>query len=96
MLVLKPNCECCGKDLPPNSEEARICSFECTFCTTCAEGSLENICPNCGGGFAPRPVRPLEMLLRYPALTEKVPFLVNWGKHKLWKEKYGNKPPEKR
>ena len=57
-LQLRPNCEYCDKDLPPNSTEARICSYECTFCTDCVESELGNVCPNCGGGFAPRPIRP--------------------------------------
>ena len=58
MLNLHPNCECCDKDLPPESTEAHICSYECTFCTECVEGILQNVCPNCGGGFVPRPIRP--------------------------------------
>ena len=58
MLELRPICENCEKALPPNSAEARICSFECTFCAPCVESLLFNVCPNCGGGFAPRPVRP--------------------------------------
>lgn len=57
-LELRPNCECCDKDLPPSSTEARICTFECTFCAACVETVLLNVCPNCGGGFAPRPIRP--------------------------------------
>jgi hypothetical protein len=57
-LQLRPNCEYCDKDLPPHSLEARICSYECTFCADCAENKLSNVCPNCGGGFAPRPIRP--------------------------------------
>jgi hypothetical protein len=57
-LVLKPNCELCDRDLPPVSAEARICSYECTFCAVCVEGALRNVCPNCGGGFVPRPIRP--------------------------------------
>jgi hypothetical protein len=57
-LALRPNCECCDKDLPPSSIEARICSFECTFCADCVERVLANVCPNCGGGFQPRPIRP--------------------------------------
>ncbi|MBC7281148.1 DUF1272 domain-containing protein [Hoeflea sp.] len=57
-LELRPNCEGCDKDLPPHSTEARICSFECTFCADCVETALLNVCPNCGGGFAPRPIRP--------------------------------------
>ena len=58
MLDLRPSCEHCDKDLPPKSHEACICTFECTFCADCAHGVFENVCPNCGGGFAPRPVRP--------------------------------------
>src|SRR3984885_14688607 len=57
-LELRPNCEYCDKDLPPEPSEARICSFECTFCADCVESHLKNVCPNCGGGFAPRPIRP--------------------------------------
>src|SRR6266852_3607636 len=57
-LQLRPNCQYCDKDLPPTSTEARICSYECTFCTDCAENKLGNVCPNCGGGFVPRPIRP--------------------------------------
>jgi hypothetical protein len=58
MLELRPTCENCNKALTPDSVEARICSYECTFCVTCVENVLENVCPNCGGGFAPRPIRP--------------------------------------
>lgn len=58
MLQLRPNCEHCDKDLPADSEEARICSYECTFCCDCVEHVLENVCPNCGGGLVPRPIRP--------------------------------------
>ena len=57
-LELRPNCECCDIDLPPASTSARICSFECTFCSDCVENVLLDVCPNCGGGFAPRPIRP--------------------------------------
>lgn len=58
MLELRPNCEWCDRDLPPEAEEARICSYECTFCADCVERHLSNVCPNCGGGFVPRPIRP--------------------------------------
>ena len=58
MLELRPNCEYCDKDLPPGATDAQICSFECTFCAECVENVLHNVCPNCGGGFAPRPIRP--------------------------------------
>ncbi|MFL5337743.1 MAG: DUF1272 domain-containing protein [Geminicoccaceae bacterium] len=57
-LELRPNCEWCDKDLPPAATNARICSYECTFCADCVERHLENVCPNCGGGFVPRPIRP--------------------------------------
>ena len=75
MLELRPSCENCGKALPPAATDARICSFECTFCTACVEGVLANVCPNCGGGFVPRPVRPVRNwngdnhLVKYPAGT---------------------------
>jgi len=59
-LQLRPNCEYCDKDLPPNSVQARICSYECTFCADCVDIRLGNVCPNCGGGFAPRPIRPAQ------------------------------------
>ena len=59
MLELRPNCELCDKDLPPASTAACICSYECTFCSDCVESVLENVCPNCGGGFARRPIRPI-------------------------------------
>ena len=58
MLELRPNCEYCDKDLPADALDARICSYECTFCADCVESKLHNVCPNCGGGFAPRPIRP--------------------------------------
>ncbi len=58
MLALRPNCELCDADLPPDSADARICSYECTFCAACVERRLGNVCPNCGGGFVPRPIRP--------------------------------------
>jgi hypothetical protein len=58
MLELRPTCEHCNKPLPPDASEARICSYECTFCAACVETVLGNVCPNCGGGFEPRPVRP--------------------------------------
>ena len=58
MLELRPNCEMCDCDLPADSPDARICSYECTFCATCVETALHNVCPNCTGGFVPRPIRP--------------------------------------
>ena len=56
MLEIRPSCEQCNKELPPDSTEANICSFECTFCSGCVE-LLQNVCPNCGGGFVSRPIR---------------------------------------
>jgi uncharacterized protein len=58
MLELRPTCENCNKALPPDALDARICSYECTFCAACVETVLQNVCPNCGGGFTPRPIRP--------------------------------------
>jgi uncharacterized protein len=72
MLLLKPNCECCNRDLPPDSRDARICSFECTFCRICADAVLDGVCPNCGGELVRRPIRPESKLARYPASTERV------------------------
>ena len=60
MLELRPNCELCDRDLPPTSEDARICSYECTYCAHCVDTVLCNVCPTCGGGFVSRPIRPLE------------------------------------
>lgn len=57
-LELRPNCEYCDKNLPPAAIDAMICTYECTFCADCVETRLHNVCPNCGGGFAPRPIRP--------------------------------------
>ena len=72
MLELRPNCECCDRDLPPDSQEATICTFECTFCAACAEAVLQGRCPNCGGELVRRPVRPRDMLERHPASTKRV------------------------
>ena len=72
MLELRPTCECCDHDLPPDAPGAVICTFECTFCTACADGVLGGVCPNCGGAFAPRPVRPAHLLAAYPASTVRV------------------------
>jgi len=72
MLEMRPNCECCDKDLPPDSTEAVICTFECTFCTDCARDRLHGVCPNCGGGLVSRPVRPTRLLEKYPASTKRV------------------------
>ncbi|RWO07719.1 MAG: DUF1272 domain-containing protein [Mesorhizobium sp.] len=72
MLELRPNCECCDKDLPPEATDALICTFECTFCADCAANVLGGACPNCGGNFSARPIRPAAMLDKYPASTKRV------------------------
>ena len=72
MLELRPNCECCNRDLPPESGEARICTYECTFCADCADNKLNGVCPNCGGNFQPRPIRPAAKLLKNPPSAKRV------------------------
>ena len=72
MLQLRPGCERCDRDLPPDSQDARICSFECTFCRNCAETVLAGKCPNCGGELLARPRRPEGKLAKFPASTERV------------------------
>jgi len=72
MLEMRPNCECCDKDLSPASTEAMICTFECTFCVICAERRLDGICPNCGGELRPRPVRPARLLEKYPPSSKRI------------------------
>ena len=56
MLEMRPSCERCGVALPPDGD-ARICSYECTFCPACT-GEMGQ-CPNCGGELLPRPRRVL-------------------------------------
>ena len=72
MLQLRPNCECCNRDLPPDSADAFICSFECTFCRDCVNGVLGGKCRNCGGELVARPRRPADKLAKYPASTDRV------------------------
>jgi hypothetical protein len=102
MLELRPTCEHCNKALPPASAEARICSFECTFCATCVDGLLHNVCPNCGGGFAPRPVRPARdwkggnCLDRYPASTAIKHRPVDASAHAALAAAIGDLPPGQR
>ena len=72
MLELRPNCECCDRNLPPESNEAMICTFECTFCADCAGRVLGGVCPNCGGNFVRRPIRPAALLVKYPASTTRI------------------------
>jgi len=72
MLALRPNCEHCDRDLPAESAEAMICTFECTFCRKCAQTVYQGRCPNCGGNFERRPIRPAQHLEKHPASTERV------------------------
>jgi uncharacterized protein len=71
MLELRPICENCGKKLPNDSSEAMICTFECTFCKDCVNNLLHDVCPNCGGGFEKRPIRPKEKLAKYPMKADE-------------------------
>ena len=102
MLELRPTCEHCNKALPPDSADAMICSFECTFCQTCARDLFRNVCPNCGGGFSPRPIRPVvnwngdNYLGKYPPGTKVKYRPVNLDAHKALAAKIGALPPEKR
>ena len=72
MLLMKPSCECCDVDLPPDATDARICSFECTWCAECADTCVAGTCPNCGGDLRPRPTRTATALATHPASTERV------------------------
>lgn len=72
MLAMRPGCECCDVDLPADSREAMICSFECTYCRDCATDVLGGWCPNCGGEIVARPPREKRLLHKYPASTERV------------------------
>jgi len=87
VLELRPVCEHCALPLPPQATDAMICTFECTFCCTCVESVLHNVCPNCGGGFVPRPIRPARnwrgdnYLGAYPPSTERRHRPVDWREH---------------
>src|SRR5262245_40623634 len=102
MLELRPTCENCNKALPPNSLEARICTYECTFCVSCVDSVLGNVCPNCGGGFAPRPIRPSRnwkgdnFLGEDPASTKIKRKPVDPIAHAKFSAPIKNIPPEKR
>jgi uncharacterized protein len=96
MLELKPICENCGKDLPNNSTEAMMCTYECTFCADCVNHVLHNVCPNCGGGFEKRPVRPQAMLLKHPAKKEKYHKPVDVAQFDALLVKYKSVPPVER
>ena len=102
MLELRPSCEHCNKPLPPDSPLARICSFECTFCSDCAETLLHNVCPNCGGGFTPRPVRPRKdwkggnFLGKYPPSADVKHRPVDLAAHEAFAASLRDTPPEER
>ncbi len=72
MLEIRPCCEHCGKDLPNEATDAMICTFECTFCEKCVIDIFENTCPNCGGNFSKRPIRPVHLLEKYPPSTKRI------------------------
>ncbi|THD60370.1 MAG: DUF1272 domain-containing protein [Bradyrhizobium sp.] len=101
-LQLRPNCEYCDKDLPPNSTEARICSYECTFCADCVETQLHDVCPNCGGGFAPRPIRPAKewrlgvSVGKHPPSTKRVHLSFSHDEIAAHSAKIAGIPPETR
>jgi uncharacterized protein len=102
MLELRPTCEHCNCALPPHSLEARICSFECTFCASCVSGVLDNVCPNCGGGFVRRPIRPSmnwkgdNFLGKYPAGTQAKHRPVDAAIHAAFATLIEPVPPEQR
>jgi len=81
MLEVRPSCENCNKKLPFDSEEAMICTFECTYCKDCVELVLQKVCPNCGGGFEKRPIRPEALLKKYPVSKTVVYKPVDIEKH---------------
>ena len=101
-LELRPNCEYCDRDLPPASTTARICTFECTFCSDCVDNVLFNVCPNCGGGFVPRPIRPsIEWrpglsVAKRPASTKRVHLSFTHDEIKAHSQRIKDIPPEKR
>src|SRR6266576_2902258 len=102
MLELRPTCEHCNIPLPPDSLEARICSYECTFCASCVENVLHNVCPNCRGGFVPRPIRPVKNwkdenhLGKDPASTRVTYRPVDAKSHAQFSTRIQAIPPEKR
>jgi len=102
MLQLRPSCEHCNTALPPHSTEARICSFECTFCASCVDTVLADVCPNCGGGFSPRPVRPVRdwkggnCLDKYPASTTVKHRPVDAAAHAAFVASLQGLPPDRR
>jgi uncharacterized protein len=102
MLELRPTCENCNRDLPPDSLDARICTYECTFCAACVDKLLKNVCPNCGGGFVPRPIRPAinwrgdNYLGKDPAGTKVKHRPIDKGTHARFAAAIKDIPPEHR
>ena len=102
MLELRPNCEHCDRDLAPDSTEARICTYECTFCADCVDNILQNVCPNCGGGFVPRPVRPRVArregvsLSHQPASIQRVTSPYSEAQLRAFADQFKDIPPEQR
>lgn len=96
VLELRPGCEACGKPLPPDSTEAMICSFECTFCRACVEVLLMNVCPNCGGGLSARPIRPQAKLVKNPASTRVINKPVDAQAHAAFAASIKDVPPQDR
>lgn len=96
MLEIRPVCENCGRQLPADSTDAMICSFECTFCIDCVENVLQNVCPNCGGGLEKRPIRPKEKLLLNPPVKLKIHFPIVAAQFEPLLEKYREIPPNRR
>ncbi|CAM1370363.1 DUF1272 domain-containing protein [Tenacibaculum xiamenense] len=96
MLEIRPNCEHCGQDLPYDSTEAMICSFECTYCKTCALEVFNNVCPSCNGNFVERPIRPKKHLKSNPASSVKVYAPKDINKLMETIEFFKNIPPNKR
>ncbi|MBT5073757.1 MAG: DUF1272 domain-containing protein [Kordiimonadaceae bacterium] len=72
MMELRPNCEHCDKGLPYDADDAMICTFECTFCAACVDDIYKGVCPNCGGNFSNRPIRPKKLIAKYPASEKRV------------------------
>lgn len=102
MLQIRPSCENCDKELPVDSREAMICTYECTFCVSCVENILENVCPNCGGGFVNRPIRPLKSWRKgvsrehQPPTTKRTYKPVDTEDHKVFAANIKTIPPHKR
>lgn len=96
MLDIRPTCENCQKILNPESEDAMICSYECTFCRDCVDHILYNVCPNCGGGFQIRLVRPMAELLSHPASRKVIHKTIDAERFRVTTEKYKNIKPSQR